>query len=273
MGSKFVDALSKGTFFQILSSPSWSSDVAAGQAFRGFGDIINVSCGTDADTPCLSPAITTTRDGKKVFISTLQATSPAANTPSESSIPDMGIRIGQTINLTIAASTLDPIYRNVLNLMVFNDPGLPIGMQALAQYNCIDDSTVCINLIWTPHVGQDDYVHEVHLVAKQGSSSTIPESMKPCKAVSGPKLIIRLPVTKASSVWVQPAASLFLDSKSPGNAVVGTRFSTTLQCQSNYNPLVQMDSDLAGGLTKSSVSYLGSGQRVATYNFSYTPMV
>ncbi len=185
----------------------------------------------------------------------------------------MGIRVGQVVNLTVAVSTLDPAYTGSLDLMVFKDPGLPIGMEASPQYACMNDMTVCVNLVWTPKVGQDNFIHEVHLIGYQGTKSTIPDSMNPCGSASSARLILRFPVTPAVSTWVQPAASLVLDSQDPGNGVVGTKYTTVLQCKSNYNPLVQMEGLAEGSFEQNSTTYIGSGQWLATYNFSYIPVV
>ena len=283
-GSKFVER--DRSFFHLSSSPTWTESLYSNSnmtfpnsnmTFQSFSDFNNSSCGVDARRPCLTPAIYTVQNGRKVLISTFQESLPTAlngiNSISATSVPTMGICVGQVVNITVAVGTLDPAYTSSLSLMVFKDPGLPIGMYVSSHYACRDDSTVCVNLLWTPKIGQDNYVHEVHFVGYQGTSSSIPESMRPCGTASSPRLVLRFPVTPAVSTWVQPAASLVLDSQDPGNAVVGTKFSSTLQCRSNYNPLVQMEGLAEGSLLHGSTRYLGSGQWLATYNFSYVPVV
>jgi hypothetical protein len=276
-GSKFIET--DRTFFRLSSSPTWTEPLNSNETFQNFSDINNASCGVDARRPCLTPAIDTVQNGRKVLISTFQESIPTALdglytvATTVASMPTMGVRVGQVVNLTVAVGTLDAAYTDSLSLMVFKDPGLPIGMEISPQYACKDDATVCVNLLWTPKIGQDNYVHEVHLVGYQGATSSIPDWMKPCGTASSAKLVLRFPVTRAVSTWVQPAASLVLGSQDPGNGVVGTKYSSTLQCKSNYNPLVQMEGLAEGSLQEDSTRYLGSGQWLATYNFSYVPVV
>jgi hypothetical protein len=87
-----------GSFFGLLSSPSWI----------GFGDAANRSCGLAEDRPCLAPAIVTVIDGISARIVTLQASTPTPQELRDGRTPSAGLRVGQPLELVIAARGADP---------------------------------------------------------------------------------------------------------------------------------------------------------------------
>ena len=75
----------------------------------------------------------------------------------------------------------------------------------------------------------------------------------------------------APSSGLEGAELLQLQPNWAGNAVVGTAFNVTLQCKSNYMPKLDMDGSAAHFHMVGGVRDLGDGNRVITYQFSYTP--
>ena len=162
-------------------------------------------------------------------------------------------------------------------VQVMEDPGLPIGMVNSPQYPCTMPSGVaaqatiaaaCMNLSWTPHLGQAGGVYEARLLVTENAA--VPGY--PCPAGPGQVLSVQIPVTPAASAWVQPAASLLLQPTDPGNTVIGAPFVQTLKCQSTYTPLVTLVSG-PGELAMAGPPVWANGTALATYTFSYTPQV
>ena len=89
-------------FYSLLTFPSWGS----------FGSA-NALCGLAVDRPCLTPAVVKQLNGLSGRVTMLQASPPDAqtilNSLNSNTMPSVvGVRIGQPVELVVAARALDP---------------------------------------------------------------------------------------------------------------------------------------------------------------------
>jgi hypothetical protein len=102
------------SFYALLASPAWASFSAAASP----------ACGLAADKPCLTPAHVTTINGLSARVAMLQATPPtpqdlsAAISSGVAAPATVGVRVGQPVQIVVAARAVDPARADRLMLEV-----------------------------------------------------------------------------------------------------------------------------------------------------------
>jgi len=267
-------ACTKNVFFRICSNPFFTAQPTDSTVplmgspnplglVRSSG-VPNSACGLSVHTPCIrSPGYSESAAGSAV----LQVFDVGM---FDSSGANHGVRVGQQITLELTLTTLDEGGKVAMSTV--DDPGLPIGAELTEERVC-GQYKICRTFIWTPRKGQEDKVHDAHVVGR--SFTTLGAKLNPCDELYTKETVFRVMVLKPLSTWLAPlnnVGQLTGDLAAwPGNAAVGTEFNVTLQCESNYQPRIDMDGG-AARFSLLSTQDTGDGKRVSTYSFGYTPV-
>jgi len=175
---------------------------------------------------------------------------------------DSDVLAGMPITFNISARTVNE--GNTVELLVTEDPGLPIGMTVSEQFVC-GSQQVCRTISWTPGPNQVG-THMAYFVARSFGPGDPAQAA--CGEVYSAPLVVRATVRAPQAMWVMPAEHV------EEEIVVGTTYSAMLTCQSNYEPRVQ----LAGGMESMGAEFelvgvedTDDGMHLATYRFQYLP--
>ena len=252
-------------FFEVVSASYDSAPLLGAPRPKGMVIVRNPSCGLANHTPCVrTPG---RKDNQNRFVYEVGM--------FDSQDANHGIRVGELLIVELRLRTLD--YGGVVIITPVEDPGLPIGAHLTDDTPC-GEYVICRNLTWTPRKGQEDKVHNAHVVGH--SESTLAKALNPCDKVYTAETLFSIKVLKPVSSWIEPALDIGEYSDDPqdmnawtGNAWVGTEFKVTLRCKSNYMPRIDMSP--TGGpahFACESTEDLMDGNRIATYVFRFTPV-
>jgi len=261
-------ACKKNLFFRICSTPFFEATprdstrpLMGAPSPASLVITPNELCGLSVHTPCVrTPGYL---DGAKAVFEVGMFDASGAN---------HGVRVGEEVSVDFTLTTLD--YGGKVEMQTVDDPGIPIGAHLTDDRPCGALKT-CRTLTWTPRKGQEGKFHDAHIVGR--SFTTLPKEVNPCDEVYTRETLFRIKVMTPVSKWLLPTADVGQfdgDLKAwPGNAVVGTEFAVTLQCQSNYMPRVDMDpAGTAARFDLVTTEEAGMGERIRTYEFGYTPV-
>ena len=262
-----TSACRKNMFFRICSTPFFSASprystrpLMGAPAPASLEILDNEACGLSVHTPCVrAPGYF---EGSSTVFEVGMFDADGNN---------HGVRVGEELKIDFSLTTLD--HGGKVEMNTVEDPGVPIGAHLTDDTPCGARKT-CRTLTWTPRKGQEGKDHDAHLVGR--SLSTLRAEVNPCDEVYTRETLFRIKVLTPVSRFLLPTADVGQFDGDlmawPGNAVVGTEFTVTFQCQSNYMPRVDMDPPGHARFDYIKTEEAGMGERINTYEFGYTPV-
>lgn len=172
-----------------------------------------------ADAACL--LLAGAADAAGPITAYLQVSNTLVMDPTSNQV--MGVRVGVPVTFTVNTISFDST--GTLDILVVEDPGSPIGLQAgTTSRSCAAGVSACRTVTYVPRKSHEGKMQTVKFVARNLPSGTA------CPPLYSGPLEVRIPVSLPAFDWTSPIGDRYKE------VPVGAVYEETLVCTANNYP-------------------------------------